>query len=48
MTVYQTKQIARSVWSIALRSRQLGSPSFERSPLKDSTSPTERQFCIHG
>ena len=47
-TVYQRKQIGKSISSIALRSRQFGSPSSEPSPLKDGTSSTERQFCIDG
>ena len=36
------KQIGKSVWSIALQSRQFGSPSLEWPPFKDSTSTTER------
>ena len=34
-----------NLWFILLQCRL---PSFERRPLKDSTSPAERQFCIDG
>ena len=40
------KESSTSVWSIALQSRTFGLSFFKWSPLKNSTSLTEKQFCI--